>query len=559
MITLTREQLEERLLALHAASLELVQDISIDSLLERIAIVACEQVGARYAAVGVLNENGELEQFIPIGLTEMEIQKMPHPPIGRGLIGALMRGNQSIRIPEISIDKRSSGFPENHPDMHSFLGVPIRLGEQNLGQIYLTDKKDAPEFSEDDQMLIEMLASYAAVAISNARMYKVLTKRDHMLTRRNENMALLNELASTLSLSTDVDQILDKAVSQVMDYLRLEVGEVYLVQEDQRMLSLVLHRGDQVTSLWKRTEFKLGEGYVGVTAKDGQVRLLNLPSDDNDELNDQVRENHFFQVACLPLSSRSGVNGVLCVGTSNPQPLDEVAMQFLAAISSWVGTAIENVHLNLQGRRLAILEERERIGMDLHDGIIQSIYAVGLTLEHARLLMGEDVEQAQKRIAQSIDDLNCAIRDIRSYILDLRPRQLHDESLPRGIQRLVNEMRSNSLMQVNLYGPPEEDFNLSETKAKAIFHICQEALANIARHAQARSVNVTLWKSPDRILLEVIDDGRGFDFESTRKTIGHGLANMQSRARSVGGDVELTTEPGEGTTVLVWIPNDDES
>ena len=130
-------------------------------------------------------------------------------------------------------------------------------------------------------------------------------------------------------------------------------------------------------------------------------------------------------MVCLPLTGRRGVLGVLCVASSDPHPLDELEMQFLSTISAWVGTAIENVRLNLQQRRLAVLEERERIGMDLHDGIIQSIYAVGLTLEHARLLLMNAPEQSRQRIEQAIDDLNSTIRDIRAYILDLRPRQLH--------------------------------------------------------------------------------------------------------------------------------------
>jgi signal transduction histidine kinase len=244
----------------------------------------------------------------------------------------------------------------------------------------------------------------------------------------------------------------------------------------------------------------------------------------------------------------------LCVGTIHPQPLDELEVQFLAAISSWVGTGIENLQLNLQGRRLAILEERERIGMDLHDGIIQSIYAVGLTLEHARLLLNEEPQVAQRRIEQSIADLNSAIRDIRSYILDLRPRQLHDESLMNGIQRLATELRANTLLEINLQGPNDGFADLTESNAVALFHICQEAMANIAKHARAHSVNVTLWKTPQRVLLEVSDDGRGFDFEVKKMSIGHGLANIQTRARNVGGDVEFTSEPGLGTTVLAWVP-----
>ena len=166
---LTRQQLEERLVALHRASLDLVKDVSLETLLERIATTALEQVNARYAALGVLDENGKLKKFIQVGMTTEQVHAMPHPPVGKGLIGLMMDAEYPLRVPEISHHPRSSGFPKNHPRMRNFLGVPIRAGERQLGQIYLTDKKDAPEFTQDDEGIIEMLATYAAVSIQNAQ------------------------------------------------------------------------------------------------------------------------------------------------------------------------------------------------------------------------------------------------------------------------------------------------------------------------------------------------------------------------------------------------------
>ncbi|HZW03409.1 MAG TPA: GAF domain-containing sensor histidine kinase, partial [Anaerolineaceae bacterium] len=449
----------------------------------------------------------------------------------------------------------SAGFPAGHPPMTSFLGVPIRHQDRSLGRIYLTDKLTGGGFTEDDQQIIEMMAAYAGVAIANARLYKRLVQRDRLLTRRNENLALLNDLASTLATSSDIDQILDRSLSQIMEYLQLDVGEIYLRPEDSRTINLALHRGPEVSSLWHCTQFRLGEGVVGSTAKDGQPRLIALknPNGHESDLHPCLQESDLNQVACLPLNGRRGVIGVLCIGSSHPRPLDELELQFLSTISSWVGTAIENLRLSMQGRRLAILEERQRIGMDLHDGIIQSIYAVGLTLEHARLLMSEDPSASRQRIDQAVDDLNKTIRDIRAYILDLRPRQFRDETLIEGIQRLVQEFRANTLLNVNLQGPPG-DLGLAEAPAIALFHICQEALANIAKHARAQTVDVLLWKANDRVLLEIHDDGRGFDMEKVKLTIGHGLSNMQTRAFNVGGEVEITSEPGQGTTVLAWVP-----
>ena len=554
MSSLTKEQLEERLLALHRASLDLVRDISLESLLKRIATLACEQARARYAAVGVLGVNGELEQFITIGMSQAELARMAHPPVGRGLIGVLMRSKTPLRVPDITADPRSAGFPAHHPAMKSLLGVPIRLGNEALGQIYLTDKTNGEDFSDADQLIIEMLASYAAVAISNARLYRELIQRDRVLTRRNENLALLNTMASTMSTSDDIDLIVRQSLGQLLSYLRLEVGEVFLRREDSELLQMVHHQGMLIDRLWKKDQVLIGEDIVGATARDNQPRLFTLPDKKLTALNPAVADTCLRHLACMPLTGRRGTLGVLIVATCHNQPLDELETQYLATISAWLGTAIENLRLNVQGKRLAILEERERIGMDLHDGIIQSIYAVGLTLEHARLLLNEDIDGAHQRIDQAIADLNSTIRDIRAYILDLRPRQLHDEDLMQGIQRLVNEFKANTLIPVSLQGPTDGFPGMTDGEALAIFHITQEALANIAKHARAKKVELVIWKTSDRVLLEVHDDGRGFDPSSVRLAIGHGVSNMQTRARNAGGDVEIYSEPGQGTTITTWVP-----
>jgi two-component system, NarL family, sensor histidine kinase DevS len=376
---LTREQLQERLIALHKASLGLVKDISLDHLLEQIAAVACEQADARYAALGVLDENGKLVKFITVGMTDDEIKRLAHPPVGRGLIGELMDTEFPLRLPVIQDHPHSVGFPAHHPPMTSFLGVPIRTANRQLGQIYLTEKIDAPEFTADDEKIIQMLAAYAAAAIQNARLH-------------------------------------------------------------------------------------------------------------------------------------------------------------------------ENTH------RLAVLEERERIGMDLHDGIIQSIYGVGLSLEGALHSIDEDSADAKQRIQGSIESLNQAIRDLRSYILDLRPRQMGNDGLMSGLKRLATEFRANSLTEVTLIGPEDDLMDLPPALSLALFHICQEALANAAKHSKAKHVEISLWYTDDRTLMEIRDDGKGFDMENQALRIGHGLANMQTRAASAGGDLDISSASGEGTTILAWVP-----
>jgi two-component system, NarL family, sensor histidine kinase DevS len=376
---LTREQLQERLIALHQASLELVKDVALEHLLHRIAEMACEQVNSRYAALGVFGAEGGLEKFITVGLTEAEIKEIHHPPVGKGLLGALRDAEGPLRTPVIQKHPESVGFPDGHPKMVSFLGVPIRVGNRQLGQIYLTEKIGAAEFTEDDEKIIQMLAAYAFAAIQNARLHE-------------------------------------------------------------------------------------------------------------------------------------------------------------------------------NSRRLAVLEERDRIGMDLHDGIIQSIYGVGLSLESVLHAVDEYPQAAKELLKRSMDGLNQVIRDIRSYILDLRPRQMGNDGLINGLNRLITEFSVNTLVAASLKGIETDLSALPEAQAMALFHICQETLTNIARHAGAKNVQILLWSTDDRVLMEINDDGNGFDMEKMNISIGHGLANMHTRARAVGGEVDISSVLNEGSTILAWVP-----
>ena len=551
---LTREQLQDRLIALHQASMELVKDDSLESLLERIASIACEQAEARYAALGVLDENGILKQFITTGISADQIKRISSPPKGRGLIGALMNIEEPIRIPEIANDPRSIGFPMGHPEMHSFLGVPIRQGDRQLGQIYLTDKIGQPEFNSDDEKIIQMLAAYAAIAIQNARLYKGLRERDNTLTRRTEDLALLNNVASALTGSLDPNEILNKTLTLVMDYIKVEAGEIFLLDEDDQTLRLVLHHGQATEAFWTRNRFAIGEGIVGLTAQRRTPIISTDLAHDKNFLRDAVVQTGFYQMVCLPLITNEHLIGVLSIATRNRKPFDERCIHLLAAVGNWTALGIENAHLHNNARRLAVLEERERIGMDLHDGIIQSIFGIGLSLENIRHSLEENPQHAKQRIQRVIDDLNQSIRDIRAYILDLRPRQLNGEGVMEGLKRLVTEFGANTPVEAILTSPKEDISDLTQNCALALFHICQEAIANVAKHAGAKYVNVDVWATPERVLMEIRDDGKGFNVDKMNVALGHGLANMQTRIHSVGGEIDITSITGEGTTVLAWVP-----
>lgn len=555
MITLTREQLEDRLAALHQASLELVRDLSRNAVLERIVNLAREQVDVRYAAIGMVDETGEIVKFIPVGMKTDVIEKMDHPPRGLGLIGALLDEKRTIRVADINTDSRAIGFPPHHPPMRSFLGVPIISGDRLLGQIYLTDKVDGGEFTKDDALVIETLAAYAAVAIENARLYTGVKRISGKLEQRNADLSLLDDLAKTLAGSLEIDDILDQTLSRVIEYLGVEAGEIFLRESGTNNLRLALHLGEAADAFWTRERFKIGEGFIGRTAEIEEILISTNLEDDIRFLRRAVVDAGFTCLACIPLTARGSVVGTMTVVSRNKRDFSEREINLLEAIGAWSGTAIENARLHRQARRLAVLEERERIGMDLHDGIIQSIYGVGLALEYARMAVDEDPDLTRDKISQSIDGLNDAIRDLRSYILDLNPQQLHtDETLQQGLQRLLAEFRANTLAEATITTSRDGLVELPREPALALFHICQEALANVAKHAQARKAEVHLWTTEERALLEIVDDGRGFEVRKKNATLGHGLSNMSRRARKVGGDVEISSRPMGGTTVLAWVP-----
>jgi two-component system sensor histidine kinase DevS len=554
MVLLTREQIEARLVALHRASLELVSDLSLDVVLERIAQLAREQAGARYAALGVLNDHGKLIRFIPVGMTADEIRQIAHPPVGLGMIGAIVKEKRTIRVADISLDERSVGFPPNHPPMTSFLGVPILSGNQLLGQIYLTDKEDYTEFTRDDERVIEMLAAYAAVAILNARIYRTLEQKDETLSLANKDLKLLNDIGEMLADTSEIDPILEKTLDHVMSYLDVEAGEIFLTEEDGMSLRMAIHRGEAADAFWTKDQFRLGEGFVGLVAESGKPIVTDALQDDVRFLRRQVINAGFQCLACIPLIAHSNVIGVMGVAARKPQRLEPREVSLLTSIGTWAGTAIENVRLNQQSRRLAVLEERERIGMDLHDGIIQSIYAVGLALDYARLEVETNPDKALLKLEQAIAGLNTTIRDIRTYIMDLRPRQFRGEDLMDSLQRLIDETRSNTQLEISLVGPEEGMLVLPTEVSTALFHITQEALANVAKHAHATRVRIQLETTPGRVVMEISDDGVGFELNKVQLTLGHGLTNMKTRAQKIGGNVEVNSAPGQGTTINTWVP-----
>jgi signal transduction histidine kinase len=573
MVLSTREELEDRLATLHRSSFELVSDLSVEMVLERTVQLARKLASSCCAALCVVGENGELERFVPLGITEEEIeqviQKTNQPPNGQRLFGTMLKERRTIRFSDLSTDaldveypitsgpcisEASMDTPSGHPGNYSFLGVPILMGDRLLGQIYLVGKLDDHDFTEEDERVVESFSAYVAVAITNARLYDQLVERDEELSKRNEDLKLLQDAAASLTSSLDFERLLDKTLELGKSYLGIEAGEIFLREEGEKELHLALHRGDFSEAFSFLDRFHLGEGFIGMVATTGKTMVSTNLGQEMHYLRPAVLEAGFQCIACVPLLAGSKVVGVMSAATRRDHCFTERELDFLNTIGAWAGLNIENARQNQQSRRLAVLEERERIGMDLHDGIIQSIYGVGLVLDYARISLDEDPDLSRQKIEESIDALNETIRDIRAYILDLRPRQFRGEDLKQSMQRLVDEFQANCTTRGILVGPDDGLIDFPTQNSTALFHICQEALANVAKHARAQYAEVHLWMAKDRVLLEISDDGEGFDLRNMSVTLGHGLSNMHARARKVGGDVEITSAPGKGTAVLAWVP-----
>jgi signal transduction histidine kinase len=537
--------------ALHHATLSLYSDLSLEGVLQRIVAAARSLTNARYAAVGIMDEEGLLQTFITEGMQADDISRIAHPPRGLGLVGEMMRTQSSIRVPEIADHPSAVGFPEGHPRMHSFLGVPIAAFGKPIGQIYLTDKQNAPEFDEQDQQLIELLAAQSGAAIANARLYKEVRDSKAELSQRNEELELINAIANAVSSTIELEPLLEAMLLRVSGLFGAGAGEIYLREEGRKLFRHAMHVGEARDAFTQDGVYRLGEGFVGMVAESGRPILTTNLEEERRFERLAVQAQGFGTLVAVPLVGKGQVVGVLSLAFRGKRAITDREVGLLTAMGSGVGIAIENSRLTRQVRRVAVLEERERIGMDLHDGIIQSIYATGLTLDSARLLIESSPERAKGVLDQVIDGLNSVIRDIRSYILDLQPTRVKSIQLADALRELAREFKANTLIEPELKLEKKAIDTLEQKKASELFLIAQEALANIAKHAEASRVWLTVRKVDDDILLQVIDNGRGFNPEDNQRMLGHGLSNIEERARSIGGSWDIVSGPGQGTTVTV--------
>lgn len=549
----TNRARQRALEAVNRAALAISSKLSLHATLLQIVNSAREIAEAKYAAIGEFDSEGRVETFVTSGMAPEEIQLIDHEPIGLGLLGAILEDGEPIRVPRIEDDPRSVGFPPGHPSMVSFLGVPIMAGSSVLGNLYLTDKQAAEGFTEDDAEMIQILANHAAVAIENAHLYEASQQRARELKARNRELAAVNAVARVMSEHLEIHELLQQTLGQVLQVTGMDAGEVYLLEEGSGELQLAANRGIAAESLESIQRFRIGEGFPGVVVETGQPITTTDLASERSYLRQEVVQAGFKSYACIPIRLKGAVVGTLGLASKQLHSFSTRDLSLLEAIGHQVGVAVENARLYQEIERLAISEERSRIGMDLHDGVIQSIYAVGLTLETTRLLMDNDPDQAEQLLDKAVEGLNDAIRDIRNFILDLRPHRFEGD-LGQGISRLVREFRANAMVEVDLHADEEQLAAVPPSHGQALFLTAQEALANIARHARASHVDLTIERTSNRLQMQVVDDGLGFNASQQQQTVGHGLANMQARAEELGGQFTVESQPGEGTNLHISLP-----
>jgi len=557
MVRKTKKELEEQIGSLYQASKDLVGDFSLETLLTRIVRLAQAQVQAEYAALAIRDENGKVMNFIHSGMSEEELHLLAHPPKGKGLLGELQQKHEVIRISNIIEDSRYSGFPQYHPAMSSMLGVPITTGEKILGQIYLTNKIGANEFTLDDERLMKTLAAYAAVAITNTQLYANNLEQDEAINQQYEDLTLIYDLAQGIANSWDIKEIMSLTLKKVISYLEVETGEIFLKDRGEKDLRLALLRGDDFEAFYTKNVFRFGDGVVGKVAGLNKALVVTDLENDARIMRPAIIEAGFKSQAVIPFQTAREVVGVMTLSSKTTRKYSIRELDLLTTIGMWAGTAIQNVQLQQQTKHIAVLEERERIGMDLHDGVIQSLYSLGLTLDYVKAILEEDSEESMKKLDSATDGINSTIVDIRTYISDLRPRQMQENlSFKENLEVLLQEFRNNSRIAAAIQDNIKGQLDLNYHNTLTLFRIAQESLSNTARHSKAQNADLRLWEEDCLIYLEIIDNGEGFNIDKTEANLGHGLANMQRRTRKVGGGIQIDSSPGNGTKVMAWVPKE---
>ncbi len=521
----------ERLSALLQAVVGIGGDLDLRSTLHRIITAACTLSGARYGALGVIGPDRRLVEFITDGLTVTERHAIGDLPTGRGVLGLLIDDPRPVRMADITAHPRSFGFPPNHPPMHSFLGVPVRIRDQVYGNLYLTEKRDGEEFSADDEQVVVALATAAGIAIDNARLYATAGRRQQWLEATAEiTNALIGEVDRSAALSlvaARAREVADAAFVAILLY-DADAGELRV---DVTAPPHAIATGTSLAVADTPFEGVITSGDHAVVADLDRAMpsAMTIPSG---------------QALIAPLGRDAGSVGVLLVAL----PTDGVG--FGGADASMINTfavqaalALERVQAQDERQLLVVLEDRERIARDLHDVVIQRLFAAGLGLQSMSRLVGRD--DLRQRLDQTVTDLDTTIRDIRTAIFELRApaaASLHSELIDT-VEAAANALGFRPTLRVSGL----IDRGVPEALRPEIVAVVREALSNVVRHAHAHAVEVAVDVSTDTFDLRVADDGVGI----VPGKPGNGLGNLRARAEERSGTFSVAPVEPHGT-MLTW-------
>jgi signal transduction histidine kinase len=512
--------------------------LDLEVVLRQIVEAAVRLVGCRYGALGVIGEGGTLAEFIPVGLGETEIAAIDHWPAGRGLLGELITNPRPLRLPDMAADPRSAGFPLGHPPMGSFLGTPIRIRNEVYGNLYLTEKQDGAAFDEEDEALLAALASAAGVAIENARLYAEARRQQQWLRANAEvTQRLLNDDEPREVLALVTKLALEMSGADLVVLALPMGGREHLVIEHavgtgaQEALGLVLPASGSASGL--------------VMASGKPMAVENFSTDNRVAL--VAREHMALGPAVfVPLGAPGDVRGVLTAGRRKGSlPLSPPSVEMLVTFAAQAGIGLELADHRRDTQRFALFEDRDRIARDLHDLVIQRLFATGMSLQGSTGLIADP--QAASRVRQAVDALDETIRDIRSAIFTLQSRS---EDGAAGVRTAVLAIAAEMTGPLGFAPAVRVDERLDTVVpgdvADHLLAALREGLSNVARHAGASKVFVTVMAGPD-LVLTVRDNGRGIR-ATTRRS---GLGNLGKRASNLGGGLRVGAA-ADGGTELEW-------
>ena len=544
---------ERQLRELLEVGRSLITELDPETVFARLLGVARELTGARYAAIGVLDERREgLERFITAGIDEDAHRLIGDLPGGHGVLGVLTSEPRPLRLTDVGAHPQSYGFPLAHPPMTTFLGVPIVIEGEAWGNLYLTEKAGG-EFTDDDEEAAVVLADWAAIAIRNSRLYRDVRERRDELERTIRGLETTTEISRALGGVTDLGRVLELVVKRSRALLGARAAEIALVQGSEFVIAAVA--GEGVEGLRGR-RISIEESLVAAALKSGHPqRFPEIPRDSF-----AYREMGARAALVTPMSFRNRPVGFLVVfdRLRGDRPFNEEDERLLQAFAASAAVAVATAqHAGDQALRRSLEaseQERSRWARELHDETLQQLGGLRLLLSAAR--RSGDRARIDTAMDEAIEHITTGIGDLRALITDLRPAALDEFGVKTALETLATRVAGQFDLAVDLeVDLTGDDANATRHPAEiesTIYRVVQEALTNVAKHAEAARVKVRVSDRGGDVEVLVSDDGKGFDLDAG--TAGFGVLGMRERLALVGGTLDMESAPGGGAELRASIP-----